>query len=32
MDAWSPKGTAHALDRGWLRPVFHGVFCVGMGI
>jgi very-short-patch-repair endonuclease len=23
------RAISHALARGWLRPVFHGVFCVG---
>jgi very-short-patch-repair endonuclease len=23
------RAISHALDRGWLRPVFHGVFSIG---
>ncbi|MBS1890810.1 MAG: DUF559 domain-containing protein [Actinobacteria bacterium] len=25
------RAISHALERGWLRPVFHGVFAVGHG-
>ncbi|MBS1845376.1 MAG: DUF559 domain-containing protein [Actinobacteria bacterium] len=25
------RAISHALERGWLRPVFHGVFSVGHG-